>query len=573
MASAPGAGLSQGCSLQINGVNGASSPFSNRLTIRPLGAVQAAVAAGEEGLSLRGFATLVSGLGDALSALRRSGRYDDKSGSGRSASATSGVLGLTETPYSATLRSTAEINTIPTSYSTNEPAWNGTSSADPTIGGIYDGSNGDTTLTFAVTLAGRLGQDPAGLEVRTGGGQVIDTILINPGQENDTFTLSNGLEVQFDSGRWRDNDFFTLDVFDSIGSAVNPDGRFDRTGEDGPNFEEGVVVTNGDFFVNGERIRVQDNKTINDVAALITASNAGVSAVFDTESERLVLTNTEPGSTAPIDLTGDTSGFLAAMKLVGASMEIDVVRDLDVEFENAEQFGEVSSGDLTVNGVTFSVNTATDSLGDLIRQINASEAGVTAFYDDQSGRFSIRARGSQSLVLDDGATGFFAALDIQEGVYRGERAESQVSFRSEAGLRRGLGELVKELSAVFEGDVKGYASGAAKVIRDSLVAALEGTFDSLYDKEGADRLRSGLGLDVGEKEGEFRSLVIDSAALTKAVRRNERDLSTLLFSQQSKDGRAGLVERLEGALDDAFAQLEGMLSPEDAIGLRLDVSG
>ena len=45
-----------------------------------------------------------------------------------------------------------------------------------------------------------------------------------------------------------------LDVFGSVGEVVNPDGQFNRTGPDGPNFEEGVEVTSGAFFVNGERI-------------------------------------------------------------------------------------------------------------------------------------------------------------------------------------------------------------------------------------------------------------------------------------------------------------------------------
>jgi len=39
------------------------------------------------------------------------------------------------------------------------------------------------------------------------------------------------------------------------------------------------------------------------------------------------------------------------------------------------------------------------------------------------------------------------------------------------------------------------------------------------------------------------------------------------------NGRAGLIERLEGALQKAYDQLEGVLSPEEAIGLRLDVNG
>jgi len=55
------------------------------------------------------------------------------------------------------------------------------------------------------------------------------------------------------------------------------------------------------------------------VLSRITASSAGVSAVFDPGTETVRLSANKPPAALPIVLSNDSSGFLAATKLAGAS--------------------------------------------------------------------------------------------------------------------------------------------------------------------------------------------------------------------------------------------------------------
>ena len=50
----------------------------------------------------------------------------------------------------ASLRSTEEINAVPTSYTPFRTGFSGASTALATIGGVYDGDQGTDTLTFQV---------------------------------------------------------------------------------------------------------------------------------------------------------------------------------------------------------------------------------------------------------------------------------------------------------------------------------------------------------------------------------------------------------------------------------------
>lgn len=365
----------------------------------------------------------------------------------------------------------------------------------------------------------------------------------------------------------------TEEINATPGEVVDPDGQFDIAGPGGANLEPGASVSTGAFFLNGQRINVSESATINAVLDSITASDAGVTATWDGAEEKVVLTQNTPGVEGEIEFTGDSSGFVAAMKLDGAALEFGASNDSQKDIATVPQLADIASGDFTINGITFQVDRANDSLGDLIRTINASEAGVSAYFDTASGKFAVRALGARSLVLDDGTSGLFGALGIEEGVYRGSRAGRSVSLANASELRRELRELTQSLGQVFQGNVEGYAAGAAAVIRGSVVKELEATFESVLDRSGSEQLRSGLGLDLGAKSGSFRTLVVDDVALGRALRRDKVDVVDLLFSEQRADGVSGLLERLDKVLERAFTQLAGMLAPEEALGLRLDVSG
>ena len=95
--------------------------------------------------SLRDFAAEVRGLGDALKRLRLGGQFRS-SGSAKQARLESAApLGLNQQETASELRSTEEVNAIPTSISTTEPLWSGGSSSAAHLGGEYNGAQGDDT--------------------------------------------------------------------------------------------------------------------------------------------------------------------------------------------------------------------------------------------------------------------------------------------------------------------------------------------------------------------------------------------------------------------------------------------
>jgi flagellar hook-associated protein 2 len=79
----------------------------------------------------------------------------------------------------------------------------------------------------------------------------------------------------------------------------------------------------------------------------------------------------------------------------------------------------VTAGTFTINGVQFTTNPTTDTLSDLISQINASSAGVTAQYNTSTSQLTLTAKsaGPQSILL--GASGdtsnFLTAVGLKNG--------------------------------------------------------------------------------------------------------------------------------------------------------------
>lgn len=76
---------------------------------------------------------------------------------------------------------------------------------------------------------------------------------------------------------------------------------------------------------------------------------------------------------------------------------------------------EITAGDFTINGVTFNVDPATDSLNTILSEINASAAGVTASYDAVTDKVTIAntAPGDASFInFGQSATATSNFLDV-----------------------------------------------------------------------------------------------------------------------------------------------------------------
>lgn len=310
-----------------------------------------------------------------------------------------------------TLTGTAEVNATPTSFSPFGPSWKRGSTAAATATGVYDGSDGTAEMKVHVVTGGAVG-GPAPLLLRVTVNSDVENIsipaLAPPGTP---FTLSNGIVLSFGAGNLARNDEISINLNSTVGSAVNPDLQFDGTRNSYPNFEYGSAITAGSFQVNGVTIDVSASDTLNQVLSRITASSAGVSAVFDPGTETVRLSATTAGA-LPIVLSNDSSGFLAATKLAGASAVTGRSEQTDV-IGIVPRLSGISTGTIFVNRVPIAVNVGVDSVEDVLGRINNSGAGVVASIEDGK----VQVSSNSPFTLDDGTSGFWAGLGIRAGQY------------------------------------------------------------------------------------------------------------------------------------------------------------
>lgn len=394
-------------------------------------------------------------------------------------------LGLDTTGTAATMQSTEEVNATPTSFSPFGPAWNGGSSAQATISGEYDGSNGTETLTFRVQKQGTHGEDNLQVRVYDSSNQEIDKIDINKNQSTDQqYTLTNGLVLTLDEGDLQKNNTFTLDVFDSVGSNADPDKSFNGIRNDNPNLEYGRSVTNGSFQINGVDINVLNDDTINSVLERINQSDAGVTATFDTATEEVLLTQKTTGSAPNITLGNDTSGFLAAVKLDGATPTSGEDPETEKPLAQVERFSSVQSGAISVNGVSITIDVNTDSLTDILDRITVSDADVSAGFDSNSQRVSLNSDNlNNQLIIGSGETNFFAALGISDGTYNSVNDLINTQGVSVAEISNLLveSELTDSTNSSDQAVTATYASGADAEVLGTLVKIIADSMNALFD--------------------------------------------------------------------------------------------
>ena len=531
------------------------------------------------------------------------------------ASATSAAsldLSSSGTATPTTLQSTEEVNASTTAYATDPPEWTGASTAQPTMGGEYDGSSGSDTLTFKVKKGGTAGGDLIQINVYDSNNNQIDTLNFKKQDGIDTpQMLSNGLTVSFSEGDIVKNDSFTLEVYDNVENAVDPSKAFNGTGADDPNLQSGLDVTSGSFEINGTTIDVAADDSINSVLDKINQSDAGVPATFDAASETVLLTQNTPGSTPDIVLANDTSGFVAAVKLDGAvatpGEDGTVTEDSATPLAEVDAFSTLQNGSISVNGVAIDIDVDTDSLNDVLDRISASAADVTASYDSNTKRVTLSSNDAESqLILDSGTTNFFAAVEISDGTYEpvnetidvqtggvdavkssdltSEYAETYIAELEAAADKdkdvaetpatptdtKMLGDLVNviadSMNALFDGSASTSSQGSeTEALKNEVRSAVVSWFDSEGSQFNTD---FGIGFDFEKtREGVFKFSQADRSQFEAALAspQSAASVARALFGTESE----GLFNQLHSALTAAGTGRELQADPT---GLFLDVT-
>lgn len=360
-------------------------------------------------------------------------------------------LGLDLSRTAAALNSTEEINASPTSFSTFVPTWEDLSTAEILIGGEYDGSNGSGAYDFEVRRAGTHGDDNLRIRITDPQGNRFNRNIQAGDDPNQQYSLQNGLYFTLGPGELINRDNAALDVFDNIGSVVNPDNPLGGSGLVNPNLQFGTPsIIDGTFQLNGENISVSTSDTINDVVNRINQSTAGVTAGFNAGTEQIDFLQDTPGSAPAIDLQNDTSNLLQALKLSSAVVTPGIDPQDEQVLDDVAAFAAVQSGDIVISGNLISVDTSSDSLATVLDRINNSGANVVATFDQSSQRVVIEAQDAESeLTIDSNGTGLFAALNLTEGRVDPEALSSGVSRSRSYAIADAATAAFAQLSSLF----------------------------------------------------------------------------------------------------------------------------
>lgn len=464
-------------------------------------------------------------------------------------------LGLDLTATAAALASTEEINASPMSFTPFGPDWTGASDALITIGGEYNGADGTDTLLLESRRNGTHGVNNLQIRVEDSQGNLITNVNIGRNDPLDQqYDLGNGLFLTLGAGSTINRDSTTLQVFDNVGAAVDPGKPLGGIRNNNPNLQFGMTaVVDGSFLINGQNISVATSDSINDVIDRINQSSAGVTATFNPIAEGIDFLQDTLGSIPTIDLQGDTSNFLQATKLSGAIVTPGIDPEDEKAFQDVAAFASVTNGDILINGQAISIDTANDSLSDVIDNINASSAGVVASFDSATQRVLIEATESASVLeLDGNGTGFFSAVSIPEGRVDPEAVSRGVSRQRSYDIADATIAAFAELSSLFRDASFDGSTAEAGRFRGPLETAIRAIYGT--DMSGEFFGLKFDGSNDARRRGDFAS--VDRDVLTKNLQLRGDSVQDILAS---RDGTSGLVYGLLVATTQALGNVNQAL--------------
>ena len=329
----------------------------------------------------------------------------------------SAALGLDLVGLQSSITSTAEMNTAPTSYENYILDDFADSTSVATLSGEYTGvgSAADSSelkviLKKNITLDSQTAQTAKFIVKDDNGNKLL--VWTGSLKAGDQVYLGDdiGLTISFSEGTWDKGDRSKTKVYHTP-TEVDPNATFNNADPNlRPRFENGQQVTAGSFTIDGTSITVNANDTLNTVIARINASGAGVTAAL--ANDQITLTSNSPSEV--IDLANDTSGFLTAVKLDGASATGGNIADDVQALKDTPQFGGVTNGSFVVDGQTIDVDTNVDTVQTIIAKINSSGARVVAAYDPVEDKISIDAtyNSEDDVPIGSDTSGFLAAANL-----------------------------------------------------------------------------------------------------------------------------------------------------------------
>ncbi len=191
-----------------------------------------------------------------------------------------------------------------------------------------------------------------------------------------------------------------------------------------------AAVSSGSFTVNGVEVQIdKDADSLSSIIDRINDADAGVTASYDAEADKIVLTGTA-NSEDLIDVSSDTTGFLAAAELSTGNTVRGHLDEDTVAFKNLSRFAGVTSGSFTVDGKTIDV-TSNDTIQSVVAKINDSGARVIAAFDAGTNKLNLTTAydTQQRVPVGSDTSGFLAAAGLSaSSTLRGHLREDTVAL-------------------------------------------------------------------------------------------------------------------------------------------------
>ncbi|MBN2310440.1 MAG: flagellar filament capping protein FliD [Candidatus Hydrogenedentes bacterium] len=209
--------------------------------------------------------------------------------------------------------------------------------------------------------------------------------------------------------------------------------------------------------------------------------------IFDqyqsTSSDEAVLTSEVSGQNPVVGSYDIEVLQLASATVASGSDVLGSPIDPNVALDSSGINGSIVAGDFTINGVTFSVDPATDDLNSILATITASDAGVTATYDAGTDKvvFANKTAGDTSIINFGGTdddSNFLSVLNVT-----GANQATNGSGSTEVTSTRNLGAI--DPSAILNTlNLRNGAIQSGSFRVNGVTIAVDVTTDSLSDVLG-----------------------------------------------------------------------------------------
>ncbi len=196
-------------------------------------------------------------------------------------------------------------------------------------------------------------------------------------------------------------------------------------------------VTAGTFTVNGATVNIATTDSLQTVFNNISSATGGkVTASYNATTDKISLASSD-GSAIVLGSTTDTSNFLGEAQLYNDNGSgttntgtitstaplghLNMAATLNAsDTQTTITDGGSGNGAFTINGVTINYNASSDTLQNVLNNINASAAGVSAAYDPINNRFVLanKSTGDVGISMQDVTGNFLAVTGLSGGTLK-----------------------------------------------------------------------------------------------------------------------------------------------------------